>query len=373
MHSYAPGEVTPEQAHEIGVEFARQLLQDRYEAVVSTHLDHAHIHNHVLFNSVSYIDGKKYRDDFKAYYSDIRGISNALSRKHGLSVIQPEGSGKSYAEWEAEKQGKATIRGLIRQDIDAIIRQSFTYATFLSVLRKQGYEIKYGPNVKHTAVKPTGGSRFIRLSSLGEGYSEAEIKERLSAGRTGRQSEEVSVCAPTTSPVQSRRYRVVRGNIQSHKRSKATGFRALYLYYMYFLGIRQPAKQKKPVPFSVRKEVTRLHRYQQQFRLLQTYHIDTADQLSMLMDALQAEMDALALRRKALYGRRKQGEAVTNEIDEINQTLRLLRRNLKLCAQIEVDIPRIGVQSRFSREQQIQKLEKEVARNEKLRHFERGK
>ena len=93
----------------------------------------------------------------------------------------------------------------------------------------------------------------------------------------------------------------------------------------------------------------------------------------MLMDALQAEMDALALRRKALYGRRKQGEAVTNEIDEINQTLRLLRRNLKLCAQIEVDIPRIGVQSRFSREQQIQKLEKEVARNEKLRHFERGK
>ena len=142
---------------------------------------------------------------------------------------------------------------------------------------------------------------------------------------------------------------------------------------MYFLGIRQPAKQKKPVPFSVRKEVTRLHRYQQQFRLLQTYHIDTADQLSMLMDALQAEMDALALRRKALYGRRKQGEAVTNEIDEINQTLRLLRRNLKLCAQIEVDIPRIGVQSRFSREQQIQKLEKEVARNEKLRHFERGK
>ena len=373
VHSYAPGEVTPEQAHEIGVEFARQLLQDRYEAVVSTHLDHAHIHNHVLFNSVSCIDGKKYRDDFKAYYSDIRGISNALSRKHGLSVIQPEGGGKSYAEWEAEKQGKSTIRGLIRQDIDAVIRQSFTYATFLSVLRKQGYEIKYGPNVKHTAVKPPGSSRFIRLSSLGEGYSEAEIKERLSAGRTGRQSEEVSVCAPTTSPVQSRRYRVVRGNIQSHKRSKATGFRALYLYYMYFLGIRQPAKQKKPVPFSVRKEVTRLHRYQQQFQLLQTYHIDTADQLSMLMDALQAEMDALALRRKALYGRRKQGEAVTNEIDEINQTLRLLRRNLKLCAQIEVDIPRIGVQSRFSREQQIQKLEKEVARNEKLRHFERGK
>ena len=71
VHSYVPGEVTPEQAHEIGVEFARQLLQNRYEAVVSTHLDHAHIHNHVLFNSVSCVDGKKYRDNFKAYYGDI--------------------------------------------------------------------------------------------------------------------------------------------------------------------------------------------------------------------------------------------------------------------------------------------------------------
>ena len=372
VHSYVPGEVTPEQAHEIGVEFARQLLQDRYEAVVSTHLDHAHVHNHVLFNSVSCVDGKKYRDNFKAYYGDIRGTSNALSRKHGLSVIQPEGSGKSYAEWDAEKQGKATVRSLIRQDVDAVIGQSFTYASFLVLLKKQGYEVKYGPNVKHTAVKPPGSSRFIRLDSLGQGYTEAKIKERLSAGRTGRQPETVSVCAPTTSSIQSRRYRVVRGSIQSHKRPKATGFRALYLYYMYFLGIRQPAKSQKPVPFSVRKEVTRLHRYQQQFRLLQTYHIDTEGQLSMLMDALQAEIDALTLRRKAMYGRQRRGEDAAEEIEAINQALRPLRRNLKLCAQIEADIPRIRAQVPFGRAQESQGQKKEAQRNEKQRHFERG-
>lgn len=373
VHSYAPGEVTPEQAHEIGVEFARQLLQGKYEAVVATHLDHAHIHNHVLFNSVSCVDGKKYRDNFRAYYGDIRGTSNEISRKHGLSVIQPEGSGKSYAEWEAEKQGKATVRGLIRQDVDAIIGQSFTYATFLSGLRKRGYEIKYGPNVKHTAVKPPGGSRFIRLSSLGEGYTEAEIQERLSAGRTGRQPETGFVCAPTTWPTQSRRYRVSGGNIHSQKRRKAKGFRALYLYYMYFLGIRRPAKKQKAVPFSVRQEVTKLHRYQRQFRLLQTYRIDTEGQLSMLMDAVQAEIDALTLRRKTLYARQRRGEAVTNEIEAINQALRPLRRNLKLCSQIEADIPRIRGQTQLCREQQCQEQEQGAKRNEKQHHFERGK
>lgn len=375
VHSYAPGEVTPEQAHEIGVEFARQLLQGKYEAVVSTHLDHDHIHNHVLFNSVSCIDGKKYRDNFQAYYGDIRGTSNALSRKHGLSVIQPEGSGKSYAEWDAEKQGKATVRGLIRQDMDAIIGQSFTYATFLSGLRKQGYEIKYGPNGKHTAVKPPGGSRFIRLDSLGEGYTEAEIKARLSAGRTGKKAELTSVCASITSPIQPRRYRIAGGNIYSQKRQKATGFRALYLYYLYFLGFQKPAHSRKPVPFPVRKEVTKLHRYQRQFRLLQAYRIDTESQLSMLMDALQAEIDALTLRRRGLYGKQRRGEAVANEIEEINQSLRPLRQRLKRCAQIETDIPHIRAQAQLCQGQQSQEQEKEAdhpgkkPEESKKRHF----
>ena len=91
IHSYAPGEVTPMQAHALGVEFARELLGERYEAVISTHLDRDHLHCHILFNSVSLLDGKKYRDNFAAYYGDIRGTSNTVSTKHGLSVIQPEG------------------------------------------------------------------------------------------------------------------------------------------------------------------------------------------------------------------------------------------------------------------------------------------
>ena len=105
IHSYAPGEVTPEQAHEAGVEFARRLLGDKYEAVVCTHTDRDHLHCHIVFNSVSFMDGKKYRSDFKSYFHDLRGISNEVSRERGYSVIEPDGKGASYAAWNAKKRG----------------------------------------------------------------------------------------------------------------------------------------------------------------------------------------------------------------------------------------------------------------------------
>ena len=87
IHSYAPGEVTPEEAHAAGVELAERLLGDRYEAVVSTHLDREHLHCHIVFNSVSFLDGRKYRDDFKSYFEDLRGTSNEVSRAHGVTTI----------------------------------------------------------------------------------------------------------------------------------------------------------------------------------------------------------------------------------------------------------------------------------------------
>ena len=105
IHSYAPGEVTPQEAHAAGVEFARRLLGERYEAVVATHLDREHLHCHIVFNSVSLVDGSKYRSDFKSYFGTLRGTSNAVSRERGLSVIEPEHEGRHYAEWDAEKHG----------------------------------------------------------------------------------------------------------------------------------------------------------------------------------------------------------------------------------------------------------------------------
>lgn len=338
IHSYAPGEVTPEQAHTLGVEFTRRLLGERYEAIVATHLDHAHLHCHIIFNSVSFVDGKKYQNKFHDYFGDIRETSNAVSRENDLSVINPTSKGKHYAEWNAEKQGKPTIRSLIRRDMDAALSESFSHTSFFTLLEKQGYAIKRGPSITHTAVRPPGGSRFIRLDSLGDGYTETNLIQRVRSG-------EVLSPTPTVplAPVPTKkRYTIRKGRLD--RPHKLHGFRALYVRYMYLLGLRKPTKHRKPVPFNIRAEVTKLEQYKRQFVLLQKYGIETNDQLSMLTGALQADIDTLVSQRAELYRRKRRGEYVSEEIGTINVALRPIRRELRLCGQITTSIPHIQSQ-----------------------------
>lgn len=356
IHSYTPGEVTPMEAHEMGVELAQRLLGDKYEVIVSTHLDHDHLHCHILFNSVGFMDGAKFRNNFQDYYRDIRGISNEVSRAHGVSVIEPEAKGEHYAEWSAGQSGKATVRGLMRQDMDAAINSAFTYQTFWEQLARMGYTIKRGPNVKHTAVRPPGGARFIRLASLGDGYTEDAIKERLAGVRRG---ESPIAASPPKPP--SRRYAVKNGLLPRRPHQKLKGFRALYVHYLYLLGIRRPSPKRPPLPFSVRKEVTRLNRYAAQFRFLQANRIDNAAQLTMLGDALQTEIDALTDQRKDLYRRKRRGQDVDGKIQAITQKLRPLRQKLKTCGQIEQAISHIRSQTELCRDAQRKEQEHQKA------------
>ena len=372
IHSYAPGEVTPEQAHAAGVEFARRLLGDRYEAVVSTHLDREHYHCHIVFNSVSFVDGKKYRSDFQSYFGAVRETSNAVSQDYGLSVIQPQGKGKHYAQWDAERRGGATVTGLIRQDIDAAIQEGFIFDTFLAVLRRQGYAVKSGTKVKHAAVRPPGAGRFFRLDSLGAGYTEADIRTRLAAVRQG---ESPLPPVPEPQPRRQHRYTVRGGHLPEHRPPKPQGFRALYVYYLYFLGIRRP-KRARQYPFPIRAEVVKFRHYQRQMKLLQTYRIDTDQQLTLLGEALQARIDVLTGQRKELYQRKRVGEDVTGGIETINQELRRLRWQLKTCGQIEADIPRIRAQAETCRAQARQEKEEfkkdraAISQSRSDRHFD---
>lgn len=335
IHSYAPSEVTPEQAHALGVEFAQRLLGARYEAIVATHLDHAHLHCHIVFNSVSFIDGKKYQNKFHDYFGDIRETSNAVSRENNLSVITPMGKGKHYAEWNAEKQGKPTIRSLIHRDIDTTLSESFSLTSFFTLLEKQGYAIKHGPNITHTAVRPPGGSRFIRLDSLGDGYTEADLARRLRSG----ESHSPTPTVPLAAAPAKQHYTIRKGRLD--RPHKLHGFRALYVRYMYLLGLRKPTKHRKSVPFNIRAEVTKLEQYKRQFVLLQKYRIETNDQLSMLTGALQTDIDVLVSQRAELYRRKRRGGDVSEKISTINVALRPIRRELRLCGQIEASIPHI--------------------------------
>ena len=333
VHSYAPGEVTPEQAHEAGVEFARRLLGDKYEAVVCTHTDRDHLHCHIVFNSVSFMDGRKYRSDFKSYFHDLRDTSNAVSREHGFSVIDSNGQGKHYSEWNAERNGKTTVRDLIRHDIDAALAGSLTYDTFLETLRRHGYTIKRSPKVKYTAIRPPGGQRFVRLDGLGDGYTEADLMQRLTEQRYEPE--------PTPLIFSAQKCYTVRRRPRRYPPVKRGSFRALYLYYLYLLSPHKRKPQK--IPFETRAEIRRAKQYRQQFFLLQKYHIDTKPELEMLADALSNEMQILVERRKELYALRREhpSEQLDAGIDALTAQLRPLRRELRLCGKIAEYAPRM--------------------------------
>ena len=176
IQSFAPGEVTAKTAFSIAQEYVRQYLSDRYEAVYAVHEDKDHIHAHIIWNAVSFVDGRKYHADNREYPEQIRRISDELCREHGLSVIEPQGKGVHYTEHMAEQQGKPTIRGQIRAEIDEIIGQSYNLPAFWENLRTQGYSVHWG---KYISIRSPYATRSIRLESLGPEYTEGGIQSRI--------------------------------------------------------------------------------------------------------------------------------------------------------------------------------------------------
>lgn len=138
IQSFKPGETTPDQVHEIGCEFARRFLEDRFECTVSTHLDKGHLHNHIVVNSVSFMDGRMFRNDFTTYYKGIRAVSDELCRENRLSVVETDGHGKSYGEWKHEKGGSPTLRGMVKTDVEMAMTAADSFAGFIAELQKMG-------------------------------------------------------------------------------------------------------------------------------------------------------------------------------------------------------------------------------------------
>lgn len=173
--SFAPGEATPEQAHEIGKQLADEVLQGKYSYVLTTHIDKGHVHNHLIFCAVDMVNHRKYNSNRQSY-AYIRRTSDRLCREHGLSVVQPSrDKGKSYAEWDAGRKGKSW-KAKLKAAIDAVIPQAKDFDDFLRLMAAQGYEIKQG---KFISFRAPGQERFTRCKTLGENYTEEAITRRI--------------------------------------------------------------------------------------------------------------------------------------------------------------------------------------------------
>ena len=173
--SFAPGEATPEQAHEIGKQLADEVLQGKYSYVLTTHIDKGHVHNHLIFCAVDMVNHRKYNSNRQSY-AYIRRTSDRLCREHGLSVVQPSrDKGKSYAEWDAGRKGKSW-KAKLKAAIDAVIPQAKDFDDFLRLMAAQGYEIKQG---KFISFRAPGQERFTRCKTLGENYTEEAITSRI--------------------------------------------------------------------------------------------------------------------------------------------------------------------------------------------------
>lgn len=328
--AFAPGEATPETAHAIGVKLAKELWGDRFEVVVSTHLDKQHLHNHFVLNSVSFMDGKRYYDN-NATYALMRQTSDRLCREYSLSVIEnpKPGKGKHYAEWKAEQEGKPTWRGFIREDVDKAIVASMTFTQFIASLWEQGYEVKTG--VKYIAVRPPGKERFVRLKTLGDDYAEEAIKQRILQNRNPKR--------PPPLPEPKRKCCILKGSFKTAK--KVSGLQALYLHYLYKMGIlpRKRASIKR-THFLLREDLRHLEEITAQTKLLCTHRISSKEQLLTYQSTVKQGMSTLYADRKSLYNRirrckdEEKVSAYKEQIKGLSQKLYLLRKEVNLCTGI---------------------------------------
>lgn len=317
VQSFAAGEVMPELAHQIGVELADQLLAGRYQAVVTTHLNTGHIHNHIVWCAVALDNGRKYHSNAKSYYTEVRARSDALCRQYGLSVIETPGSERGkrqYAKWQAETNGQPTWRTAIRMDLDEAISMALTWRQFLAILEQKGYEIRMGR--KYPTLRPPGKERFVRFKTLGKSYTPEAIRRRILYPKH-----------PFVQPS------VWRGRLHgTHRKArKLTGLRALYYRYLYELGAL-PRKPQRP-RYAVRQDIRNLDKRIRQMEFLSRHEIGTLVQLDTYRQAQEQAVDALLAKRRQLH-KAAPDDAVKARLTQITQSLKPLRRDIRLCRQI---------------------------------------
>ena len=305
--SFKEDEVNPDTAFEITRRFVEEYLGKSYEAVYVVHDNTAHVHSHIVFNSVSFVDGKKYRYEKGDWAKYIQPITNKLCQEYGLSIIDVDDGSKekeheSYKDWSEYREGSFVWADMIKRDLDSCILQAGNYEQFLELLSDKGYEVKQG---KYLAVKPQGMTRFRRCKTLGDMYSDEAIRERI-------EKEDISFYREQQKEVQSV---LCKCKVRRYRRAKMSGLQKRYYAKLYRIG----KLKKKPYSqvWKYKDDIRKMHKLQEQYLFLVRHKIESAEELVSVLDNLTDKKKEASKEKSKTYKAKERFKDIFDKAEQI--------------------------------------------------------
>ena len=307
--SFKEDEVEPDRAFKITQKFVAEYLGDAYEAVFVVHDNTDHVHSHIVFNSVSFVDGKKYRYEKGDWAKYIQPITNKLCQEYGLSIIDVEDGSKekqheNYKDWSEYREGSFVWADMIKRDLDACILQANDFRGFLELLSEKGYEVKQG---KYLAVRPQGMTRFRRCKTLGENYSQEAIVERIA-------KEDLSFYQSQNEEKQAA---IVKCYVKRYRRAKMSGLQKRYYAKLYRIG----KLKKKPYSqvWKYRDDIRKMHKLQEQYLFLVRHKIESAEELVSVLDNLTDKKKEASKEKSKTYKAKERFKDIFDKAEQIRE------------------------------------------------------
>lgn len=362
VQSFKPGEISPELCHEIGVKLANELWGDRFQVVVTTHLNKEHLHNHFVINSVSFKDGYKYYDNHYTY-ALIRNKSDEICREYNLSVIDEKAckyTKINYAEFYKQYEKHDSLTQKAKKDLDFAISQAFSYSDFFDLMYKLDYDIfeRYGK----ISIRHKNSKRNIRIERrFGEAYTIENIKNRIYS------QEYVRV------PFVEEYHKPFKHEITlSKKRFKVKGFIALYFHYMYLLNLYPKNSYIRLTP-QMRADISKMNMYSEEAKLLAKNKIETSNDLDKYYSEVTEKLNTLKSNRELLWQRRKGKNSaeekiqICNQISEQTEIINRLRKEVGLLEDIKTRSQKMKDNLKELKEENKQELENNKTKGKEKR------
>lgn len=364
--SFKSGEVTPEEAHKIGIETAKRMWGENYEIVVTTHLNTENIHNHFVINSVSFKTGKKFENHISDHIR-LRELSDEVCKEFNKSVIENakfyNGNKKTY--W-LHKQGKKTHRDILRDDVDFAVKAAGNLMEFERIMINMEYSFNRNIMSAHPSVIAKGWQRPVRIDSLGEEYSTEGLVKRIADNKifvsSFAKSERVHKTKPKHTPLAEMEYQLRRVKYMDT-------LEAMFYLLLELLKPSNPTTNyKSPLSPFMREEIRKFEQYQKQFRLLHDEKINTVSELELFIFNLSKQIIKLEEERSRVDNKRRRAATDTDEemykaeIRDISARLKPIREKLKVAKATLVSVPKV---------QQLLEIERDM--ENKIIHKERNK